>query len=66
MEAFIEEDEHINLTRVELVEKQDAYAYTSSSAGVIVSNETGTEVYVNPNAPPPPGRKKAEEKADEE
>jgi len=58
MEAFIEEDEHMNLSRVELVEKQDAYS--SSSAGVIVANETGTNLYVNPNAPPPPGTKNPE------
>lgn len=59
MEAFIEEDENFNLSRVELVEKQDAYSSYTGTTGVIVSNETGTNLYVNPSAPPPPGAKKA-------
>jgi len=59
MEAFIEEDENSNLARVELVEKQDGF--TTATIKATSAGSAPQTFVVNPDAPPPPGQKKAEQ-----
>lgn len=61
MEAFIEEDENSNLARVELLEKQDGF--TTATVKATTAGTALQTFVVNPDAPPPPGQKKAEDAA---